>query len=41
VVEHQRALGDDDRRRLTALAAPLIEALEHLAALRGEEEERR
>jgi DNA-binding transcriptional MerR regulator len=39
VVEHHRALGDDDRRRLTALAAPLIEALEHLAALRGEEEE--
>ena len=41
VVEHQRALGDDDRRRLTALAAPLIEALEHLAALSDEEEERR
>lgn len=40
VVEHHRALGDDDRRRLTALAAPLIEALEHLAASRGEEEER-
>lgn len=39
VVEHTRLLDDDERRRLTALAAPLIEALETLAAPRGEEEE--
>ncbi len=39
IVEQGRPLGDDERRRLTALAAPLIEALETLAAPRGEEEE--
>lgn len=32
VVEHAHRLTDDDRRRLTALAAPLLEALEDLTA---------
>lgn len=39
IAEHVSPLDDGTRRRLTALAAPLIEALETLAATGGPEEE--